>query len=58
MNQNLLSIPDICKELGIGKSTAYKLLKSKQIKHGKIGSRLYVHKKELEKYIASITRSK
>lgn len=58
MNQNLLSISDICKELGIGKSTAYKLLKSKQIKHGKIGSHLYVHRKELERYINTKTRSK
>lgn len=58
MNQNLLSISDICRELGIGKSTAYKLLKSKQIKNGKIGSRLYVHKKELERYINAKTRAK
>ena len=32
MNENLLTIDDICHELGIGKSTAYKLLKSKKIK--------------------------
>ena len=31
MNENLLTIDDVCHELGIGKSTAYKLLKSKKI---------------------------
>ena len=51
MNQNLLTIIDICQELGIGKSTAYKLLKEKQIKSTKIGSRLIIRKEELERYI-------
>lgn len=30
MNQNLLTIDDLCRELGIGRSTAYKLLKKKK----------------------------
>jgi excisionase family DNA binding protein len=54
MNENLLSVADLCQELGISKSTAYKLLKTNQIKHGKIGSHLFVHKKELKKYIDSV----
>lgn len=30
MNENLLTIDDLCHELGIGRSTAYKLLKKKK----------------------------
>lgn len=55
MNQNLLTIEDICHELGIGKSTAYKLLKKKKIKSCKIGSRLVVRRDELERYITEQT---
>lgn len=51
MNENLLTIEDICRELGIGKSTAYKLLKKKKIKSCKIGSRLVVRKEALKKFI-------
>lgn len=31
MNKNLLTIDDICHELGIGRTTAYKLLKKKPL---------------------------
>jgi len=55
MNNNLLTIEDICRELGIGKSTAYKLLKEKKIKSCKIGSRLIVRKDVLEEYITKQT---
>lgn len=55
MNQNLLTIDDLCRELGIGRSTAYKLLKKKKIKSCKIGSRLIVKRKELERYIEKQT---
>lgn len=55
MNPNLLTIDDICQELGIGRSTAYKLLKKKKIKSCKIGSRLIVKKEELERYIEKKT---
>ena len=30
MNKDLLTIEDVCQELGIGRSTAYKLLKKKK----------------------------
>lgn len=55
MNENLLTIDDICQELGIGKSTAYKLIKTQKIKSCKIGSRLIVTKKELLRYIKQQT---
>ncbi len=55
MNKNLLTVEDICRELGIGRSTAYKLLKKKKIKSCKIGSRLVVKKEELKQYIEEQT---
>lgn len=51
MNKELCTVEDICKELGIGKNTAYKLLKQKKIKSCKLGARLVVKRSELKKYI-------
>lgn len=55
MNDNLLTITNLCEELGIGKNTAYDLIKTKKIKSGKIGSRFLIHREELEKYIRDQT---
>lgn len=55
MNKNLLTIDDICQELGIGRSTAHKLLKKKKLKGSKIGSRLIVRREELERYLEEKT---
>ena len=55
MNLNLLTIDDLCHELGIGRTTAYKLLKKKKIKSCKIGARLIVKREELERYIKKKT---
>ncbi|MCI9530444.1 MAG: helix-turn-helix domain-containing protein [Lachnospiraceae bacterium] len=55
MNKDLLTIEDVCQELGIGRSTAHKLLKKKKIKSCKIGSRLIVRKEELKRYIKEHT---
>lgn len=52
MNQELLTIPDICNELGIGKNTAYKLTKSKELKSAKIGHRTLVTRSALNEYIS------
>ena len=53
MNKDLLTIEDVCLELGIGKNTAYTLVKDKKIKSAKIGKRHLIHCAELQKYIAS-----
>ena len=34
MKENLLTVNDVCDELGIGKTTAYKLIKDKEIHSG------------------------
>jgi excisionase family DNA binding protein len=51
MNTELLTIDDLCHELGIGKNTAYKLIKSKKIKSAKIGRRLLIRRKDFTAYI-------
>ena len=53
MNKDLLTIEDVCQELGIGKNTAYGLIKDKQIKSVKVGKRHLIHRAELQKYIDS-----
>lgn len=47
---SLYSIDDICGSLGIGKTTAYKLLK-KEISAFKIGNKWKCRKEDLENYI-------
>lgn len=54
MNKDLLTVTDICHELGIGKTTAYKLIKTKKIKSGKIGQKILVRRKDLESYISHV----
>ena len=53
MNKDLLTVEDVCQELGIGKNTAYGLIKDKQIKSAKVGKRHLVHRSELQRYIES-----
>lgn len=55
MNENIITIPVLCKELGIGKSTAYKLIKSGCLSYGRIGRKIVIHRSELEKYITETT---
>ena len=49
MSQKLLTIEEICAELGVGKNTAYKIAKS--VRHVKIGRRILVPGQELYAYI-------
>jgi len=58
MNADLITIPTLCEEIGIGKTTAYKLIKSGVIPSGKIGRKIIIHRSALEKYIIETTFSK
>jgi excisionase family DNA binding protein len=49
MKTKLLTIEEICAELGVGKNTAYKLVKN--MKYVKIGRRILVPEDELEAYV-------
>lgn len=54
MNDQLLTINDLCTELGIGKNTAYKLTtQTHQIKSAKIGQRILITRNSLDEYISN-----
>jgi excisionase family DNA binding protein len=48
----LLSIPDVCQELGMGKSWVYRRLKSGEIPSIKLGHNIKVKREDLEEYLA------
>ena len=52
MNKDFLTVNDLCDELGIGKNTAYKLIKEKKIKSAKFGRRHLIHCDEVKRYIS------
>lgn len=54
MNKNLLTVEEICSELGIGKTKAYKLIKEGILSSGRIGKRIIIPKAELDKYIDQV----
>ena len=49
----LLSIPEVCQELGMGKSWVYKQIKSAQIPSVKLGHNIKVKREDLEQYLES-----
>jgi excisionase family DNA binding protein len=49
----LLSIPDVCQELGMGKSWVYRRLKSGEIPSIKLGHNIKVKREDLKQYIES-----
>lgn len=51
MTREYLSVDDICKELNIGKTKAYQLIKDKKIKSGKVGKKIVIRKQDLDSYI-------
>ena len=50
----LLTIDDICRELGIGRTTAYQLVR--RIRHTKVGRRILVEETELLDYLRDNSR--
>ena len=49
----LLSIPDLCQQLGMGKSWVYRRLKSGEIPSIKLGHNIKVKRQDLEQYLES-----
>ena len=47
----LLSIPEVCQELGMGKSWVYRKLKSGEIPSMKLGHNIKVKREDLEGYL-------
>ena len=54
MLQGMLNIEQIAEQLSIGHGSAYKL--AKQLKHVKIGRRIYVSKSEIDQYIIDMLK--
>jgi len=52
-SMDLLSIPDVCQELGMGKSWVYRMIKSREIPSVKLGHNLKVKREDLEQYLES-----
>ena len=50
---DLLSIPEVCQELGMGKSWVYRRLKSGEIPSIKLGHNIKIKREELEQYLES-----
>ena len=48
---NLLSIPEVCQELGMGKSWVYQRLRSGEIPSLKLGKIIKVRREDLEGYL-------
>jgi excisionase family DNA binding protein len=49
----LLAIPEVCQELGMGKSWVYRRLKSGEIPSIKLGHSIKVKREDLEQYLES-----
>ena len=54
--QELLSIQDLCRELGMGRSWVYKRVRSGEIPHLQLGHTIKVRRKDLEEYLESQRR--
>jgi excisionase family DNA binding protein len=52
---DLLSIPEVCQELGMGKSWVYARIRSGEIPSVKLGSNIKVRRQALEAYLQSKT---
>jgi excisionase family DNA binding protein len=50
---DLLAIPEVCQELGMGKSWVYRHLKSGEIPSIKLGHNIKVKREDLEGYLES-----
>ena len=48
---DLLSIPEVCQELGMGKSWVYRRIQSGEIPSVKLGRNIKVRRKDLEGYL-------
>jgi excisionase family DNA binding protein len=48
---DLLSIPELCQELGMGKSWVYAQLRRGEIPSMKLGNKIKVKRKDLEEYL-------
>ena len=48
---DVLTVKDLCKALGIGKSMAYRLLREGRIRHLRIGDKIKIPRRSLVEYV-------
>ena len=53
MGLELLSIPEVCQELGMGKTWVHRKIKSGEIPSIRLGHNIKVRRKDLEEYLES-----
>lgn len=53
MNAELLTIDNVCQELGVCKTTVFKLIKKGKLKSAKLGKKRVVKKSDLQDYITN-----
>jgi excisionase family DNA binding protein len=53
----LLSVPEACRKIGVGKTTLYTLVTEKKIAVAKIGNRSLFSEAELDRFIAALLRA-
>jgi excisionase family DNA binding protein len=51
---DLLSIPEVCQEIGMGKSWVYKKIRSGEIPSVKLGRNIKVSRRDLEGYLEAL----
>lgn len=51
MDNEIITIPQLCKELHISPTTAYKLTTTKELKSAKIGKERIIRRKDLEIFL-------
>ncbi len=51
---NLLSIPEVCQEIGMGKSWVYKKIRSGEIPSVKLGRNIKVSRRDLEGHLETL----
>ncbi len=54
----LLTIPETCQAIRIGRTKLYQLLNSEEIKAVKMGKKTLIHINEIEKFICSLPKYK
>lgn len=50
----LLSIPQVCRLLGVGRSSLYEMLSSRQLRSVKIGRRRLVPREAIDEFVAKL----
>lgn len=58
MNKDLLTITEFCDKIGVGRTTAYSLLKSGKLKALKIGRRTFIEKAAVDTWLTSLSAYK